>query len=117
MRSELESRDGQRMNFVGTIERFGTKRNSFKGYEEKTVLLKHVNFHETGNVATDHIWFTWTKTWNNSGVKVGDKISFEARVSEYRKGYWGYRENRMMENPPSRDYKLNRPTKIKRLKK
>ena len=47
-------------------------------------------------------------------LKEGDNIQFDARVKEYVKGYFGYKEEIQMERPLEEDYKLNFPTKIKK---
>jgi len=39
---------------------------------------------------------------------------FEARVTPYEKGYQGYRQ--FIYKPITRDYKLSRPTKVKKVK-
>ena len=57
---------------------------------------------DTGEVVTDHLWFTVGKTLKNLKLKEGDEITFYARVGTYRKGYID----------KTTDYKLNYMTKI-----
>lgn len=45
----------------------------------------------------------------------GDEVEFCARVTRYTKGYRGYREEAMMENPICTDYRLSNPTKVKKI--
>ena len=92
----------KRERYAGTVSNFGIKNNSFKGFPERTMLLKDVKQMETGNVVTDHLWLTVGKTLQNLNLKVGDIIIFNARVGTYRKG----------KNFSKQDYKLNRLTDI-----
>ena len=96
------------MRFTAKVDRFGTKL-SYKGYSEATVLLVDVRFVETGEKATDHIWFAFGKTWEKAGVAVGDTVQFEARVKQYRKGYMNSRAGI---DQRKTDYKLSNPTRI-----
>jgi len=66
-----------------------------------------VRFLETGELATDHIWFTVGKTIRGLNLSIGEKIQFDARVTTYSKGYVrGFIDERTV------DFKLNRPTKF-----
>jgi hypothetical protein len=111
MRKNLENKNGERMLFTAIVERFGTKAN-YHGYSESTILLKNVRFAGTGECATDHIWFTVSKTLEVLKLSAGDHIRFEARIGAYTKGYVNRRINF---NNSKTDYKLNRPTKFIRL--
>jgi hypothetical protein len=108
MRKELKNLSGQRMRFCATVERLGHK-NGYKG-PVPTILLKDVRRVDTGEVVTDHLWFTVGKTL--SVLSPGDEVEFDARVASYEKGYKGYRED--VYCPVSKDYKLERPTKLTR---
>jgi hypothetical protein len=105
LRDKLKKLDGQRILFTAIVERFG-KKTGWRGSVEDTILLKEVRISETGELATDHIWFTIGKTIDNLELKEGDKIQFEARIGEYLKGYISDR---------TEDYKLNRPTRFKKI--
>jgi hypothetical protein len=112
MRKGLEKINGDRTKFVGIFERYGAKTN-FKGYPEKTILLKNVK--QGSKCVTDHIWFSLTKGFEELGeLKEGDVVEFHARVKEYYKGYAGYKEEVQWEKPIEQDYKLSHPTKIRR---
>ncbi len=110
-RKGLKTYRGQRLSFTGIFVRFGTKRN-FKGYPEKTVLLKDVRT-SGGEQVTDHLWFNYTKGFEALKLIEGVQVSFDARVQLYKKGYRGRDIEKECENPPATDYKLSRPTKIK----
>lgn len=112
MRYQLKNINGQRMPFIATVERFGTKKNLYTRLPDKTILLKDVKFAETGKPATTHIWFTVGKTIDALNLSEGDIIKFEARVAEYVKGFVNYRE---YIDERTLDYKLNRPTKFEKL--
>lgn len=111
MRKALKTLDGQRLTFTATIERFGSK-NGFKG-PLPTVLLTDVKIEGTDEMVTDHVWFTKGKSWDK--CKEGALVCFDARVTVYTKGYKGRNENIRMENPTAKDYRLDRPTKVKML--
>lgn len=112
MRKELKEKEGERMAFTATVEHFGTKQN-YLGYSEATILLMDVRFGSTGELATEHVWFSVGTTIEKLKLKIGDKIQFEARIGAYTKGYVNRRVNI---NNQQTDYKLNRPTKFVRLK-
>jgi hypothetical protein len=85
------------------------------GASERTLLLKGVRFLGTDVEAADHIWFNETKGFQALGtLEQGEIVEFDARVKEYRKGYWGNDWERQIEHPPGFDYKLSHPTKIQR---
>ena len=106
MRDKLQRENKKRLIFFAEFDKYGTKRN-YHGFPEKTICLKNVIF-ENGNFATDHIWFTVGKRIDSLGeLNDGDKISFEARITEYQKGY--FKEGK------TEDYKLSNPTKLKKI--
>lgn len=70
-------------------------------YVGKTLLLINVTDAIAGDILTDHLWFTSGK-WSN-GLKRGDEIEFDARVSRYVK------------KSGIRDWRLERPTKVVRI--
>lgn len=105
MRKELKKLDGQRLRFRAKVERFGEK-NGYMG-TLPTILLTNVFELTSGQVVTDHLWFTRGKTWQ---CEVGDIVEFDARVGSYEKGYKGYRKDVCKE--VKTDYRLERPTKF-----
>lgn len=96
----------ERHEFMGTVERYGYK-NGYRGYTVKTILLIDVCL-SSGEELTDHLWLNCGKSFE--GLKEGDKITFNARVKEYNRGYNGYREDIYI--PSERDFGLERPTKV-----
>ena len=109
MRTGLKSIDQVRKKFQGVFQREGKKTN-WHGHSEPTLLLYHIK-DETGKVVADHLWFSMTKAFEELGpLQKGDIIEFEARVTNYRKGY----VNRSINvKQRSVDYKLSRPTKVR----
>lgn len=103
MREELSKIQNIRMQFAAKVERFGIKSN-YHGFPEKTICLVDVT-DTNGKVLTDHIWFTVGKTIDKLNLNEGDEVSFFARVSQYRNGYF----------KDELDYKLNNISQIKRL--
>lgn len=112
MRKELSKINNVRNTFTGTFVRLGIKRG-WKGSTLTTVLLTDIKDSE-GNVVSDHLWFNYTKGFESINLQENDIIQFEARVTEYLKGYCGYRED--VYKPIEWDYKLSYPTKIKKIK-
>lgn len=111
MREKLQRINGKRKTFSGIFERFGTKTN-FKGFPERTILLKDIKCATNEEISADHAWFNFTKEFSRLDLQEGDKIQFDARVKEYEKGYKGYDEDRQLERPIEKDYKLSHPTRI-----
>ena len=111
MRTELKKINKIRTTFTGTFERFGTK----SGYHgpETTVLIKGVK-DSNGKIVADHLWFNYTKGFEDANLSEGDTVQFDARVKMYEKGYKGRRED--VDSYIEDDYKLSFPTKIINLK-
>ena len=102
-----------RHTFTGVFVRDGFK-NGFYG-ATPTVLLKDIRLSGQKKVLSDHLWFNKTKGFASLDLKEGDKIQFDARVSEYIKGYFGDDISIMLDRPQKVDYKLSHPTKIKKI--
>lgn len=111
--------NSERHTFIGRFERTGFKRDygktapwyvdDYDGIYKPTLLLTHVQLQATGEEVTNHLWFNYTKTFRNLGqLLIGDVIQFDARITTYIKGLGEDKEL---------DYKLERPTKIKMIKK
>jgi hypothetical protein len=112
MRKELSKQNGERKKFTAVFDRLG-KKTGYQGYAEETVLLKNVVDPDSGNIVADHLWFGYTKGFQDVVLTAGTCIEFEARVKEYSKGY----VNKAYKiNQKRKDYKLSHPTKIKILK-
>ncbi len=112
MRKELAKEEGERKRFKAVYIRIGRKTN-YKGYSEETILLKNITEADTGKVMTDHVWFSYTKGFQDAGLLEGSQVEFEARVKQYTKGYVN---KRYKIDSKSLDYKLSHPTKIKLVK-
>ncbi len=111
MRAELKNKNEERLPFTAIFSRYGSKAD-WKGWAETTLLLTDLRF-EDGSPATDHIWITETKECKSLGpLRAGQKLSFEARIGSYEKGY-KYKGQAL--TPVTKDFKLNRPTKIRKI--
>jgi hypothetical protein len=111
LRTALKNNNDQRLKFSAVFTRYGAKVN-LKGYSEKTLLLTHLCF-EDGSSAADHVWIAETKECAALGpLQPGQKLTFEARIGAYEKGY-KYRGKAL--TPAKADFKLNRPTKVKKI--
>ena len=106
-RAKLGRLNGQRLRFEARVERFGTK-SAYRGPDVLTLMLRDVIRHDTRELVTSHLWFTAGK-WS-SDLKEGDLIEFDARVTEYAKGYRGRREDVLSD--VTLDYHLARPTRV-----
>jgi|SRR5579862_1443914 len=112
MREVLKEQEGIRSTFRGTVARFGTK-PAYRGYPIPTVMLSDVK-DKTGKVVADHIWFVIGVQMQRLNLQVGDEVIFDARVTEYEKGYKGYRED-VYDAPIEVDYRLSNPTKVRKV--
>lgn len=108
MRKKLKSNKNVRKKFHAVFSRFGKKIN-FSGYTDQTVLLVDVRDAVTQETLTDHVWFTYTRGFENIALRPGAKVEFEARIKEYKKGY---ANRRYHINERKVDYKLSYPTRI-----
>ena len=68
------------MEFIAIIEEFDEE-PSLKGPPVPTILLKDISISETGEIIADSLYFAKENSWKN--CKVGDQVSFEAKVSKY----------------------------------
>jgi len=109
MRKELAKADGIRKKFTGIFSRLGKKTN-YQGYSEDTILLVNITDTETKQVVADHLWFSYTKSFEKVSLSEGVVVEFEARVKEYRKGYVN---SQYKINHARKDFKLSHPTKIR----
>lgn len=113
MRERLKEIEGVRQRFTATFVRFGSKK-AYKGPPIKTLLFEDVK-DKYKNDYCDHIWFTDTKGFQKLNLQSGDKISFDARVKPYTKGYRGRRDDYddyYDHKPVSKDYKLSHPNNL-----
>ena len=108
MRTNLASSQGERKRFRGTFVRVGRKTN-FKGYSEDTILLRNIIEVSNNMRVSDHVWFTFTKGFEDAGIREGDLIEFDARIKAYKKGYVN---KGVGINTRKTDYKLSHPTRI-----
>lgn len=114
MRDKLKKIDGDRLRFSAVFKRYGEKPN-WHGFKDKTILMVDVRVLGSEAVVTDHLWFNATKGFETIGVLAeGDIVEFDGRVKKYEKGYRGRDWRKALRNPPSIDWKISHPTKIKR---
>lgn len=111
-RAKLGENEGARSLYTGEFVRTGFK-NGFKG-PVKTILLKDVK-DEVGELITDHLWFNMTKGFEEVNLQPGDIVEFRGKVEKYVRGYKGRRED--VYKPTEDDFKLSRPTKVRKLEK
>jgi hypothetical protein len=111
MRKELAKTEGERKKFLAVFSRVG-KKTGYRGYSEETILLKNIKDQETNQLVADHIWFGFTKGFQEAGLREGNRVEFEARVKKYLKGY---RNPGVTKNHKTLDYRLSHPTKIRNL--
>jgi hypothetical protein len=112
MREELRKLNGQRMTFRACFERFGSKK-AYRGPDKITALFCDVQT-SADETVTDHLWMIVGKRLDALQLQPGDRVEFDARVSKYRKGYWGRCEDLDLP-PPTIDYRLSFPSKVKKL--
>lgn len=105
MRLKLAQYKFQRRRFEGTFERFGIK-SGYKG-PLRTLVLLNVKDVLTQQEVCDHLWFTIGKQLDKLNLKEKDVIRFDARVTQYLKGYV-HRE----EDNREVDYRLSFPNKF-----
>jgi hypothetical protein len=108
VRKKLSADLGLRKRFSAEVERFGKKIN-YKGYSEETILLKNIRDIDSKEVVADHVWFTFSLTFQKAKVVEGSTIEFDARVKDYTKGYVN---KKIGINNRKKDFKLSNPTKI-----
>ena len=97
MREQLAVRDQERFRIVAKVEKY-SYRPGWR-FREPTILLTDVRDANTGKLLTDHLWFK-SGLWSR-GCRVGDTISFDARVSSYKKN-----------KGRKKDWNMQRPTKV-----
>lgn len=108
MRTELSKSNGERKRFSGIFVRIGKKKN-YNGYSEDTILLQKITDLTDNRIVADHVWFTFSKAFEDAGIREGDVIAFDARVKRYKKGYVN---NALKHNSRKEDFKLSHPTKV-----
>lgn len=111
MREALRDQEGVRGTFSGTVARFGTK-SAYRGAPIPTLMLRDVK-DASGKAVCDHLWMTQGKQLKALNLQIDDEVVFDARVTQYEKGYRGYRED-VYDAPIGVDYRLSNPTKVRR---
>lgn len=109
MRKTLAKEEGQRKKFNAVFSRLGKKVN-YQGYSEDTILLIEIRDAGTKQIVADHLWFSYTKSFEKITLSEGVHLEFEARVKEYSKGYVN---SKYKINQSRKDFKLSHPTKIR----
>jgi hypothetical protein len=109
MRENFAKHLNLRSEWIGKVKKFGEK-TTYKGYVEQTVLLVDVINASNETIHTDHIWLTVGK--NLRGLKIGMRIKFTARISEYLKGYLGSRYDDYNPTVLETDYRLSYPSRF-----
>lgn len=73
---KLASREGKRLNLVGTVEAFRTKaRDGFGWWTDRQVYLANIC---DGDERLGNQWFNFGKAWR--AVSVSDRVTFRASV-------------------------------------
>lgn len=111
MRHKLKELDGQRIQVIAQVVRFGNK-SAFRGLPLKTICLSNVEAIDGAGLC-DHLWLTVGKQIEKLNLSVGDNIKFDARVKRYEKGYRGNEIEAY--SPIESDYKLSNPTKFNKI--
>lgn len=112
MRSVLAKLHGVRRRFQGVFVRFG-KKSGYKDVLTTTILLKDIADVASGKIVADHLWFTMGKGFEKLDLSDGDIIRFDARVTEYIKGYQGRQDEDDYDYKPiEHDFRLSFPTKF-----
>jgi hypothetical protein len=113
MRTTLGKNEGERKRFSATFVRIGKKKN-FKGYSEDTILLQNIIDISNNERVADHVWFTFSKAFEDANIREGDIITFDARIKRYTKGY----VNRALGmKRQTTDFKLSHPTRVEILER
>lgn len=108
MRKVLGESQGERKRFTAVFVRIGKKTN-YNGYSEDTILLQKITDLSENKIVADHVWFTFSKVFEEAGIREGDLIAFDARVKSYKKGY----VNKALKvTKRKEDFKLSNPTKV-----
>ena len=105
MRRALQPLAGERVAFVGRLERDGS-RPGWVG-EERTAVLVNVRLASSDEPMTDHTWFVVGKRLAALDAAPGALLRFRATVERYEKGYAGRRDD-VVDKPLSWDWRLSR---------
>lgn len=105
----------KRRKFTGIFVRWG-KKSGWRCTLD-TVLLSNIIDVETNKIVSDHLWFNKTKEFERieKTLKNGDTVEFIGRVGEYEKGWKGSKAWKEGYGETETDYKIERPTKIKKI--
>lgn len=84
MREKLKEREGLRRYYAATFKRFGSK-PAYKGPPIKTILLVDV-VNATGELITDHLWFTCGKQFARLDLQPRGPRQFLRALGAVRQG-------------------------------
>ncbi len=111
MRERLQQLEGQRVRVQGTFVRYGV-RPKFQPLE-RTLVLNGIRDAETDLVLSDHLWFRFTKAFEQLGeLEQGMRLELEGTVTQYQRE--PYRGTRRVTRVPESllDYRISRPGNI-----
>ena len=109
-RRKLAMFSGGRFTYTAEFERYGSA-NGWKGRQDITILLRDV--YHGDEFLTDHIWIKESSGFKALGtLQPGDTVKFNARATQYEKGYKGCRLDLLVERPLQIDWRLSFPTQV-----
>ncbi len=86
MRTALEELHGERLRFAGKFGKVSVKTGTSKNRDTTFLLLDIVRL-DTNEVIADHVWVASCKALDRFQLRPGDNLTFNAKVSRYRKRY------------------------------
>jgi len=110
MRTELQSLEGRKVQFVATFVKYGTYRSN--GVVGRSILLQNLKT-VSGQLLSDHIWINYTAGFDAIGELLkGDNVRFTAIVKTYLKGYFGRNIDDRLKRETGLDYRLVFPRNV-----
>lgn len=111
MRKHLKKYIDQKFKFQAEFKRYGLKSN-YIGGDTATMLLLDVKTSPKVNeeIFLEHFWANVGKTLARKNIREGAKISFNAWIRDYKKGYVNLKQGI---NEQRKDFTLKRLSKIK----
>jgi hypothetical protein len=114
MREALRPLEGLRITIIGRVAKFGCRPLGFNLYGE-TVMLEGVTGGD-GALLIDHVWINVGARMETLDIRMGDVLTFTARVRPYTKHQRVVWKNGTFKfTHATLDYKLANPSRVTRL--
>lgn len=83
-RLKLQPHEGKRLRFTGILRDFRTHSCGYRRLI-RTAAIEDLDLEDSGEYVCDHVWVQYSEALEEVGATPGDRLSFEAAVTQYQR--------------------------------